>query len=134
MGITFFEDIKSRIEKAFSDFLGINSGTELRQVTIALTQIKIHTLYDLVELKVQIEQNFKAAKIMLKQILKLFGYSDFYKSATAKDQESLVQPFYHSKTNLSDNLRTQIIQKGTGNKLIDRIIAYADEFSLLNIS
>lgn len=130
----FFQDIKSRIEKAFSDFLGINSATELRQTTLALTQIQTQALDDLAELKIQIQEDFKAEKSTLNEILKQLGYTDFYQPARNKDQEALIQLLYRFKSNLSPAFRTQIIEKGTDSAILDRLITYADKLASLNIS
>ena len=86
----FFDELKIRIDNAFSNFLGIDSATEQRKATQTVTQIQVVALDDLAELKIQIQEDFKSDKQRRDEILKELGYTDFHKQAQAKDQEALI--------------------------------------------
>lgn len=130
----FFQNQKERIDKAFSKYLGIDSASEQRKATQTVTQIQTLALDDLAEVKIQIEEDFKSDKTHRAEILKQLGYTDFHKQAQAKDQEALVQMLYRFKTNLTPELRTEIIEKGTDETTLDRICSYAEQLATANIT
>ena len=130
----FFANLKTRIDNAFSDFLGIDSASEQRKATQTVTQIQTQALDDLAELKIQIEEDFKSDKTRRAEILKQLGYTDFHKQAQAKDQEALVQLLYRFKNNLTPELRNEITEKGTDETILDSICSYADQLSTANIT
>lgn len=130
----FFADLKTRIDNAFSQFLGIDSASDQRKATQTVTQIQTVALEDLAELKIQIEEDFKFNKPHRDQILKTLGYTDYHKQAQAKDQEALVQLLYRFKANLTDELKNEITAKGTDEATLDRISSYADQMASANIT
>ncbi len=130
----FFEDLKSRIDNAFSNFLGIDSASEQRKATQTITEIQTVALEDLAEAKIQIEEDFKSNKIRKDEILKTLGYTNYHKKAQSKDQEALVQLLYRFKSNLTDELRNEITEKGTDEDTLNRICTYADQMAHANIT
>ena len=130
----FFRNLKIRIDNAFSNFLGIDSASQQRKATQTVTEIQTIALNDLAELKIQIEEDFKSDKIRRDEILKTLGYTDFHKQAQAKDQEALIQLLYRFRSNLTNELRNEITEKGTDNEILDHISSYADQLSQANIT
>ncbi len=130
----FFENLKSRIESAFSQILGIDSAAEQRKATQIVRAIQSTALDNLAELKIQIREDFKSDKKRRDEILKTIGYTDYHKQAQGKDQEALIQFLYRFRTNLNEELRNEIVEKGADTELLDRIYRYADQLSIANIS
>ena len=131
---SFFTNLKTRIDGAFSHYLGIDSASGQRKATQAVMQIQAQALSDLSELKVQIEEDFKFDKPRRTEILKELGYTDYYRHAQAKDQEGLIQLLYRFRTNLTPELRDEITLKGTDDSYFDRISSYAEQLSHANIT
>ena len=131
---SFFENLKARIDNAFSQFLGIDSASEQRKATQIVTEIQTNAIDDLVELKIQIQEDFKSDKIRRDEILKTLGYTDFQKPAQAKDQEAMIQLLYCFRTNLNETLRLEIVGKGVDEETLNRILTYADQLSNANIT
>ena len=130
----FFADLKTRIDNAFSKYLGIDSASDQRKATQTVTQIQTVALEDLAELKIQIEEDFKSDKVRRDEILKTLGYTDYHKQAQSKDQEALVQLLYRFKANLTAELKSEITAKGTDEATLDRISSYADQMASANIT
>ena len=133
-GNPFFEELKTRIDNAFRDFLGIDSASEQRKATQTVTQIQVVALDDLAELKIQIQEDFKSDKQRRDEILKELGYTDFHKQAQNRDQEALIQWLYRFRTNLALELHVEITEKGIDHQTLDRISSYADQLSQANIT
>jgi hypothetical protein len=130
----FFNNLKARIDNAFSQFLGIDNASQQRKATQTLTEIQAVALDNLAEAKIQIEEDFKSDKIRRDEILKTLGYTDCHKKAQAKDQEALVELLYRFKANLTTDLHNEITDRGTDQTTLDRICSYADEMVNANIT
>ena len=65
----FLPDLKTRIENAFSDFLGIDNAKEMREATAVVGGIQKNALRDVAEFKVQIVEDFKKNKKRRDEIL-----------------------------------------------------------------
>lgn len=130
----FFDDLKIRIDKAFNKYLGIDSASAQRKATQTVSEIQAVALDDLVEVKIQIEEDFKSDKRLRDEILRTLGYADYHKLAQGKDQEALIQLLYRFRTNLTPELRSEITIKGTDDETLNRICIYADQMSDANIT
>ncbi|MDL2224209.1 hypothetical protein LJB92_02730 [Bacteroidales bacterium OttesenSCG-928-M06] len=130
----FFSYLKSRIDNAFKQFLGIDSASEQRKATQTVTKIQTTALNDLAELKIQIEEDFKGDKPYRDEILKTLGYADYHKQAQARDQEALIQLLYRFRTNLTKELFDEIVAKGTDEATLIQIRTYADQMAEANIT
>lgn len=122
----FFPDIKTRIENAFSNFLGIDNAQQMREATQVVTGIQTNALLNLAEFKVQLMEDFKKNKIRRDEILTRLNFTTNHKAAQNKDQEALIQLLLTFKQNMSAALQTEISSAGTSAALITAIIGYAD--------
>lgn len=122
----FFDDLKTRIDKAIQDHLGVDSAKDLRQSTQALMGIQKQAIADLAECKVQITEDFKSDKTRRDEILTELGFKTYHKDAQKGDQEALINLLFQFKTNLTGTLKTEISTKGTPATLLDTIAGYAD--------
>lgn len=134
MADPFFGNLKTRIDNAFSNYLGIDSASDQRKATQIVTQIQAVALDDLAEVKIQIEEDFKSDKPRRDEILKILGFADYHKKSQARDQEVLIQLLYRFKVNLSTELKSEITEKGTDEATFDRITSYADQMASANIT
>lgn len=73
-------------------------------------------------------------KLILVKGLKKLGFDKNLRSVQKGDQEALIQLLYTFKKGLTDEMKTQITEKGTNPALIDRIIDYADQLKAANVS
>ncbi len=125
----FFSSLKTRIDNAFNQYLGMDSAAQQRHATQAVIEIQTQALADLAELKVQIEADFNADKKRRDEILKELGYAVHYKKAQNKSQEALIQLLYCYKSSLTQKMKTEIASKGTAPGILDRIKTYAVKLS-----
>lgn len=129
----FFEDFKAKIDKVIQDHLGQDNAKELRKATQIVVAIQSTALFDLAELKVQIEEDFKKEPIQRTEILNTLGFTAYHSKTKDKDQEALIDLLYQFKTNLTPELKNSITEKGTAPQLLDKIVSYADELKDTNI-
>ena len=121
----YFQNIKTQINTIVQDNLGVDSAKELRQATMAVKAIQTNALTDLAEIKVQIEQDFKAQPDRKSEILNQLGFTTYYAQATTRDQEGLINLLFQYNTNLTPALKAEIVAKGTAAAALDAINAYA---------
>lgn len=107
----FFADIKTRIDNAFSNFLGVDNAKEMREATQLVLKIEAAALPLLAEFKVQINVDFKNPR--RNEILTQLGFTQHLKAAQRKDQEALIELLFKFKTNMTASLQTEITDKGT---------------------
>lgn len=130
----FFGGIKTTIDDAFQNILGIDNAKERRQATQTLRVIQRNALKDLAELKVQIKVDFESNKVRLKEILTQLGYSSYHLKSQQKDQEALVSLLYTFKQNMTPALIAEITAAGTDDPIITSISAYAEVLKNANIT
>jgi len=130
----YFENLKSDINNISSNYLGIDNAIELRNATRIVIQIQDEALFNLSEIKIQIQEDFKNEKPMRDEILKVLGFTSHYKRAVSRDQEALAQLLFTYNHNLSNSIKNQLIDKGIQEELIDKITNHADELALANIN
>jgi hypothetical protein len=132
--VDYSNQLCERIDLAIENYLGLDKKKELRSATSKLAAIQMPALRDISFLKTQLEVDFNDNKVLLKEILKTLGFTDYLKKAQKKDQESLIQLLYKIKLNLTDSVKTAIVEKGLSPDLLDKIIGYANELKAANIS
>jgi hypothetical protein len=130
----FFDNILAKIQKAYSEHLGIDNAKELREATRKVHEIQDAAVKILAEFKVQLTEDFKADKEKQTELLRNLGFTQFHKKAQRGDQEELIQLLFQFKDNMSPDLKAEIISKGTAESTIDEIIAHADVLRDLNIT
>lgn len=123
----FFEALQTKIDTAVQQHLGIDSAKDLRLSTQALTVIQKQALKDLAQAKVQITEDFKTNKPRQAEILNQLGFTAYHKDAQNGDQEALISLLFHFKTNLTQDLQTEISTAGAPESLLQAITGYADE-------
>ena len=129
----FFETLKKRISDAVENFLGVDSAKDLRQSTQVVLSIQTPAIFDLSDVKIQIEEDFKQTPERRTEILTQLGFKTYYTDARKKDQEALINLLYQFKTNLTTDLKTEIVTKGTAQETLDTITTYADTLKNANV-
>ena len=106
------------------NYLGLDKKKALRDATASVNAIQAPAKRELSFLKTQIEVDFPDTK---DQILKDLGFSSSFRKIQNNDQEALIELLYAFKKGMTEELKTQIVAKGTNPALIEKIIAYADQ-------
>ena len=130
----FFQDIKTQINNAIETYLGVDSAKALRDASQIVYAIVTPANAILAEVKVQIEEDFKDTPTQKNEILNNLGYTSYFGEARRGDQEGLINLLYQFKTNLSPELTTTIVNKGTAQASLDEIISYADQLKNANVT
>lgn len=130
----FFPNLQTRIVDAFPNILGFDNAKSMRDATVLVNSIMVNALNDLSEFKVQIEQDFKADKAQLSEILNNLGFTQHGNGLRQKNQAEVIELLYRFKSNMTTALQTTITAKGTSPALITAIIGYATQLSNSNIS
>ena len=121
----FFQQFQTKINAAFPDILGITGYTELKETTARLYDIKEQLLKDIAELKVQLKVDYKAEEaINLLNSIGIGKNQPDYK----KKHEALVKSMQLFKSNLSPQIKQNLIDKGISPTLIEKIIVGSDSF------
>ena len=129
----FFDDLKIQIDKAIQIHLGVDSAKKLRESTQVVYNIQNNAIKDLAEVKIQIVEDFKDTPARQSEILNQLGFTAYHKDAQKRDQEALINLLYQYKTNLTPELKTEIVDKGTAALALDNITAYADTLKTANV-
>lgn len=129
----YLPNLKKAIDQAVQDHLGKDNARELRTATLEVLAIQTPALKELAEVKVQIESDFNDNQTLKKEILNTLGFTTFYPKTKSKDQEALISLLYQFKTNLTQDLKEQIVTKGTAEEQLDKITSYADELKNKNV-
>lgn len=103
----------------------------MRDATSSLAAIQAPALRDLSFMKTQIEVDFEKKA---KDIIKKLGFDKNLRNVQKGDQEALIQLLYAFKKGMNENLKNQIVEKGTTLELIDRIIGYANQLKQANVT
>lgn len=130
----FFTAIQTKIDKALEVHLGIDSAKDLRGATQVLKSIQKQALKDLAEVKVQIAEDYKKEPVKQTEVLTQLGFTTYHKEAQNNDQEALVQLLYKFKTNLTNDLKNEIVSKGTAESILIQITMYADTLKNADIT
>lgn len=128
----YARDLIQRIDTSMDSWLGTDAKKDLRQATAELGKIQAPAKRDLSFFKTQIDEDFKKDPKRRDEILKKLGFNTLLKKVQMRDQEALIQLLFSMKKNMSDSLKNEITAKGMDPGLIDRILAYAEEFSQAN--
>jgi hypothetical protein len=130
----YFENFKDRIQNATQNFLGVDNAKQLRIATQTLTGIQKVALEALSQCKVQLEEDYKSNKPKRNEVLNQLGFKSYFAKAQKKDQEALVNLLFQFKTNMTANLRTEVVAQGMMLEAIDEIVGYADSLHNANIT
>ena len=122
----FFLAIKTQIDKAIQDHLGVDGAKQLRESTQIVYAIVANALTELAEIKVQIEEDFKDNPTQKVEILNTLGFTPYFFNARKGDQEALINLLYQFKKNLTQQLNDEIVAKGTAQATLDAVITRAD--------
>lgn len=129
----YLPNLKRAIDQAVQEHLGQDNAKALRNATLEVLAIQTPALKDLAEVKVQIESDFNKNPTLKKEILNTLGFTPFYSKTKNKDQEALISLLYQFKTNLTPDLKGQIVTKGTAEEQLDKIASYADDLKNKNV-
>lgn len=119
----YASDLSLRISNVTETYLGVDKKKPQREATTVVLAIQDPALRNLAFFKTQIIVDFPNES---DEILKSLGYSLFPK-VQKRNQDLLIQMLYAFKSGMTDELKAQIIEKGTAPALIDKIIGYADQ-------
>ena len=79
--MAYFQDIKTQINQAIQNHLGLDSAKELRESSQVVYTIVAQALVALAEVKVQIEEDFKDTPSQKIEILNTLGFSNYFFNA-----------------------------------------------------
>lgn len=123
--------LSDRIDYSMDEHLGLDKKKELRQASAKLAELQIPAMRDISFLKKMIEVDFKTEA---SDILKSLGYNIKFREVQQGNQEALIQMLFAFNKGMTDNLKEQIVEKGTTPELIERIKGYAKEITNANIT
>lgn len=130
----FFPKLKERIDGDFATILGVDNAKALREASAMVCGIQKNAMKELSGVKVQIEVDFEDDKARRDEILAQLGYINYFKDVQRKSQSALVGQLFQLKTNLTPELKTILVEKGTSPASLDLLVSYADEIKTKNIN
>lgn len=130
----FFEDLQKRIDHAIQTNLGFDSAKDLRTATLAIQKIQKDAVKELAECKIQLQEDFKRDPVRRNEILTQLGYNLYTDIKQQGSQQEVVGLLYQFKTNMSEALKKEIVDKGTAESLIEGIIKHADFLHSANVT
>jgi uncharacterized protein YdiU (UPF0061 family) len=130
----YADDLESRIDQAIETHLGIDSKKEQRDATKNLLNIIAPAKRDLSIFKTQVDEDFKSLPGKQKEILTTLGFIKNLRGVQKDNQEALIELLFAFKTNMTEELKTEITANGMNPVLIDNINGYADTVNSANIN
>ena len=130
----YFPDLKTKIQSAFSNILGIDSSDGLIPATRLVNSLQTDASNLLSELKIQIEMDFKKTPTRRDEILKILGFTTLLKDTQKGNQVAMVELLYKFKLAITEELISEITAKGTNPATIQTIIGFADQLNTANIN
>lgn len=130
----FFEELQKRIDHAIQTNLGFDSAKDLREATLAIHKIQKEAVRDLAQFKVQFVEDFKKDPLRRNEVLTQLGFNLYTEVRAVGNQQEVVGLLYQFKTNMSEALKKEIVDKGTSVTLIEGIIKYADFLHGANVT
>ncbi len=127
---SYFDDIQTTIQNAFSDNVGIDKAKAVRQATIDNNKYCNDTYQYLSEIKVQLTEDYKTDKVRLKTILSELGYESFHKHGRQPSKAVLIKWVFQFKTNMTTVMATELVAKGIIQATITKIIDAADKIQM----
>jgi hypothetical protein len=122
----FFDDIRKRIDHAVQTNLGYDSAKHLRKATLNINSIQAEAVTNLAICKVQIQEDFKKTPERRNEILAELGFNLYTDIKKNGNQQELVGLLYQFKTNLTEDLKKELVEKGISATRIEAIITHAD--------
>ncbi len=129
----FFNDISKRIDHAIQTNLGYDSAKHLRKATLSINSIQAEAVTDLAICKVQIQEDFKKTPERRNEILTELGFNLYTDIKKNGNQQELVGLLYQFKTNMTEDLKKELIEKGISPTRIEAIIKHADFLHSANV-
>ena len=129
----YFPNIIKDIDTTIQTHLGKDNARQLRATTQAVRAIQTPALEHLAEFKVPIEADFQDNKTQRDEILNTLGFKAYNADAKKLDQEALINLLFQFRTNMTEELKETITNKGTATDLIDKITSYTDELRNANV-
>lgn len=126
--LEFFHNLKQEIDGVIQTELGKDKAGELRAATLKLNAMQEDIIKNLSLLNVQIQQDFRTLPERRDEILLNLGFTNFYSKSSFKDQDAMIKYLFRFKTNLTPQLRTEIVSKGIENELLEAILMYPERF------
>ncbi len=125
----FGNEFKNRIAAAVKDYLGLDPKKVLRDATAQVNAIQEPAMRDIAFLKSQLVVDFSKEKPFLLEMLKTLGFTQYLTKIQDGNQEALIAFLQMFSKNMTPQIHTAIVDKGTDPKLIDRIAGYATPFT-----
>jgi len=129
----FFPNLKTRIDGAFTTYLGADNAKEMREKTQILKDIMEPAKAGLSTFKINVSADFSDNKPRLNEILTTLGFNAHWKNVKKNDQEALVELLFAFKQNMTPDLKNEITAGGTNGALIASTASYADDLKNANI-
>ena len=130
----YADNLNLRIETTTDKLLGTDAQKAMRNATNALKTIQAPARRDLSFFKTQIDDDFKDDPLFRDEILLTLGFQKLKKKVQKNNQEAITQLLFTFKTNMTDDLKAAISDRGMNPELIDRIIGYAVNYSQANVN
>jgi hypothetical protein len=131
---SFISTFETRINKAITNYLGLDPKQELKAASLAVSQLQEAALKDLSFLKVQLEVDFAGDKVRQASLLDGLGYYSYWVTARGKNQQALIQLLYQYRNGLSKAVKAELLAKGINEALLNRISSYADTLRKANVT
>lgn len=128
----YTNDLGARVKYATIKYLSNDSQKTLRNATAKVMSILDNSIKSLIFFKTQLCIDFKNDKAKRDEILKTLGFTKFFKKASSKNQNALLQLFLAFKENLTEDIRVTLTSKGFSDSELDEIIDLADIFKDAN--
>jgi hypothetical protein len=130
----FFEDFSTRIDNAISTYLGADNARELRNATQKVNDTLAPVQELLSEVKVQIEEDYRDNPERRREILNTLGFKGSSRDILTGDQGAAIEFLYQFKSNLTEELMTELIGKGIMKESLVALCDHAEKLKNADVA
>ncbi|MDP4184407.1 MAG: hypothetical protein Q8862_04485 [Bacteroidota bacterium] len=125
----YAKDLSNRIDQALLKYFDETTATRKITVSEDLGELPSAAIRDLSLLRAEIKVDFHDNSEAMVKLLTTLGFDDFYCGVRSGNRECLLKLLCRVKNNLTDELKTQIVEGGVKASLIEKILNYAEELT-----
>ncbi len=130
----YLSSIKSRVDRAFNYYLGLEANREIEQARNKLNNIQAQALRAVAFLKTRIEVVYALDEKRKNHVLEKLGFQAYLQAIQEKDTSVLLELLSKIQINLTEEIRKDLIQSQGDLNFIERIYHFANKLSKANHS
>lgn len=129
----FFTEVEDEVKKALKDHLGLTPEAARMAATATVVTNFTTMRTDARKLMVDIPTLEGMTADRKTELLTVLGFEEHYTEVAAKKAEALTELLFKIQKNLTAAVRKELTDLGINDKLLGRLLGYADQFTVVRV-